>query len=923
MKRFSLRALLLVALVSSQFIAFGQELNPIKKKDKADPYQEILSNSVVAPNGQIRCATMEADAMLRQKYPDMPTLEEEEAWLQTKIAEYKAQQALNPSKKVVVTIPIIFHIFTDGAGAENVPQSVVINQVDQLNLDFRDLAGSPYAQSADCEIEFCLATQDPLGGTLAEPGINRITTYGQGPFTQNDFENTMKAATQWNPDNYFNVWVGNLSGGLLGYAQFPSSSGLAGMPGSGGAANTDGCVILYSSLGSVANPQGSPGAAYNKGRTLTHEAGHWIGLRHIWGDGGCTVDDFCADTPNSDGSNFGCPNTTSCGSQDMVENFMDYTDDACMNTFTLDQKTRMMTVLANSPRRGSLTTSTVCSAPNPDDAGISAIITPSGTICGDNFIPEVTLNNYGNNNLTQVDIVYDIDGAGAQTYNWTGTLTPGSATNVTLPSMITTAGPHVFNASTNNPNGVPDSNTGNDASSSNFTIVIGGELVTLTLTTDCYGEEIYWELLDGTSTVVESGGNTTGIPPGGMQIGTAQSDPGALPNESTIVYNWCLNVDCYEFIIYDDWGDGMYGTQWGCTQDGDYVIEDAASNVLAQMTATNSDFGSSDTLNFCVAAPCSSTFSSSVVEELCYGDNTGSVTITQTGGNMVGTTYDFGSGPQPSGTSSGMAQGSYTVFIVDGDNCTTPYQITLGGPTQLAPTIVESDISCNGQTDGQLTVDGNNTGTPGYTYDIGSGPQGSGTFTGLSAGNYTVTVTDANGCQTTVNGTITEPAVLAGSTGTITPEYFGSDGSVDLQVTGGTGPFTYQWSGPGGYSSTVQDPANMPGGTYSVIITDANGCTTTINNIVVPSEMGLDINGNVQFVIYPNPSNGNFNVQLMHAEDVLRVYVTDVAGRIVYELNDVTNSEFAVDLSSAANGTYMMNIEAQSQTYVKRIVLRK
>lgn len=329
------------------------------------------------PDGKIRCHTVESDIAHRAANPKLESPSEFEQWLAPLVREYEAQ-ATYANGRAVTTIPIIFHVIHDneavGSG-DNLSAALINAQITQLNNDFRKIAGTSGANSnavgADTEVEFCAATIDENGITMSEPGINRVNRNSKGwtappygtcnpNFNDAYIEGTIKPQSGWDPTKYLNIWVCDLNCGILGYAQFPSSSGLGGLNSNGGSANTDGVVVIPSSVGSTTSPNPA-GGSYNKGRTLTHEIGHWIGLRHIWGDGGCGVDDFCNDTPTSDAANYGCPTThTSCGSTDMVQNYMDYTDDDCMNIFTQDQKSRMQTVLANSPRRVELVTSDRC-----------------------------------------------------------------------------------------------------------------------------------------------------------------------------------------------------------------------------------------------------------------------------------------------------------------------------------------------------------------------------------------------------------------------------------------------------------------------------------------------------------------------------------------------------------------------------------
>lgn len=333
----------------------------------------FFTHPATAQEQQRRCHTMEADAELRARYPQLGTLDEFENWLAPQIRAFQQ----TGGSRAVITIPIVFHIIHNGesvGSGDNISATYVNAQIQQLNDDFRRILGTSgyntHPAGSDTEIEFCAAAVNPNGNPLTEPGINRINSNSAGwsapPYgtcIDDDFgdayiENTIKPQSQWDPNQYLNVWVMDLTCGILGYAQFPSSSGLSGLGSNGGPANTDGVVLLTSSLGSTGTPQGS--GVYNQGRTGTHEIGHFFGLRHIWGDQTCGTD-YCADTPQAEGPASGCPDETTCDDiQDMVENYMDYSYDACMNIFTGDQKSRMQTVLQNSPRRSSLAASTAC-----------------------------------------------------------------------------------------------------------------------------------------------------------------------------------------------------------------------------------------------------------------------------------------------------------------------------------------------------------------------------------------------------------------------------------------------------------------------------------------------------------------------------------------------------------------------------------
>ena len=314
------------------------------------------------------CGTMEQDRLNREKYPEMGTLEDFELILAQKIKERELRKSAGRTEAVIISIPVVFHVVHNGeatGSGTNLSELQIQSQIEVLNEDFRRLLGTNgynnHPDGADIELEFCLTGLDEKGLSMAEPGIDRIRG-NRSTWSKSEIEGELKPLSIWDPNYFFNVWTvdfGSKESTLLGYAQFPSSSLLQGLPNDGGSAATDGVVVLYSATGRGDFPSLNPDT--NLGRVLTHEVGHWLGLRHIWGDGPCGSDDYCLDTPEADSENYGCPvGTISCGTEDMVRNYMDYTDNACMNIFTNDQKARMLAVMEISPRRNLLPTSSVC-----------------------------------------------------------------------------------------------------------------------------------------------------------------------------------------------------------------------------------------------------------------------------------------------------------------------------------------------------------------------------------------------------------------------------------------------------------------------------------------------------------------------------------------------------------------------------------
>ncbi|MEO5571739.1 MAG: PKD domain-containing protein [Bacteroidia bacterium] len=258
--------------------------------------------------------------------------------------KYISDHANQKTASVVRIIPVVFHVIHEG-GAENISMAQILDQMDILNKDYRrlnaDTVNTPavfQSLGADCQIEFRLAQLDPNGNCT--DGITRRFSH-----LTNDARDNIKAFDYWPSNKYLNMWVvksilntSGVNGIIIGYAQFP-----------GGTATTDGVVLKYDWTGSI----GAAAANGGMGRTATHEVGHWLNLRHIWGDATCG-NDLVFDTPVQNVNFSTCPTwpkiDAACGNAPngaLFPDYMDYTNGSCQNIFSIGQSQRMDAALVN------------------------------------------------------------------------------------------------------------------------------------------------------------------------------------------------------------------------------------------------------------------------------------------------------------------------------------------------------------------------------------------------------------------------------------------------------------------------------------------------------------------------------------------------------------------------------------------------
>lgn len=291
---------------------------------------------------------LQADPSLQNKYNQVE-LQIAKTLLQ------KNTRARDTITSEIINIPVVIHVLYKSA-EQNITDAQIQSQLEVLNLDYSlqnaDRVNTPLVfkkLAADISIKFCLAQVDP--NNKKTNGIIRKYTNADNYAADDAMKFSASGGDDaWDNKKYLNIWICTLAGRSLGYSSLP-----------GDPASRDGIVIAYDAFGTT----GTLRPVFNKGRTATHEVGHWLGLKHIWGDNDCG-DDGVEDTPAQQSYNFGCPSfphLSACSPDangDMFMNYMDFSNDACMNMFSNGQKKRMRAMFANGNIRNSFLTSYAC-----------------------------------------------------------------------------------------------------------------------------------------------------------------------------------------------------------------------------------------------------------------------------------------------------------------------------------------------------------------------------------------------------------------------------------------------------------------------------------------------------------------------------------------------------------------------------------
>jgi len=881
-------------------------------------------------SGFIKCATVEYNEALRQQYPEKGTDAEFESWMTEKIQQLRAQRIADPNNTTVVyNIPVVIHVIHSGQAlgvAPNITDAQVISQITVMNEDYRRMVGTRgfnvHVDGADVEIEFCLAQQDPNGNPTN--GVDHVDL-GQESWSTSDIDGIVKPQTIWDPTRYLNMWTVNFSDStLLGYAQFPNNSGLSGLDANNGGEDTDGVVANYNAFGSIDHNDGTfiMNNTFFLGRTMTHEVGHWLGLRHTWGDNwangnpdnqSCGVDDFCDDTPNSGRPQFGCPtgaDTCPGGAADMIENYMDYTDDDCMNIFTQDQKDRMVIVMQNSPRRVELATSNVCDASAPYikfNNGPGTI--NEGTDCGYQDY-DITLN-IASGPSADATVTFTIDG-GSATQNVDYELLTSSVVFTQGATIDKTMTVRVYN------DGFVE---GDETITFGMSIATTGDALPITTSEN----QFVLTIVDDNYAPTTSSSSQVFFDD--FSDGDA-SDWSVIDNNAETADDWFVAQESNwetPFGIYTDYF--MVSYSWN---DVDYSPDNFLSSPQIALPAGND----AELKYFMGAAGDPDWYFENY--QVWVSTSIATVTDITSGTLLVDSQLPDELGHYYTHDITSFA-GQNVYISFRHFNTTGQWLISVDEVEVNVEQATAIQIDNNSASPTEFTVEG--TGSS-YFYDtttsnimMGVTNTGGNDYACVS-GFVSRDLTDAGAAAVMHQSALTENYVMAKSF-TINPGSVNASGAVEV-IFYFTEDEVAAWETATGASRNDlnviknNEPAATTIGAFGSDVTLTANFSTGMNGVYVfgkaDATVGIDDLAFETFMVYPNPSEGVFNLSLQSNNDAkLQVQLFDMRGRLVQ--NDSFNQSDAIinttlDYQSIEVGIYLLKVSKGDQIGVQQIIIK-
>ncbi|NNF02557.1 MAG: T9SS type A sorting domain-containing protein [Bacteroidia bacterium] len=890
----------------------------------------VLTN---AQSKQHRCGAMEHLEMQMKADPGLKQrMEAIERHTDNFIRNNTAQS------RAVISIPVVFHVVYNTT-AENLADSFLVSQINILNEDFRKMNADTTvipsvfkSLAADTEIEFVIAKRDPAGNPTT--GITRTSTAVTSWTSDDQVKfNANGGKDAWPSDSYLNFWVCDLSGGLLGYAQFP-----------GGDASTDGVVCNYLNVGK--NAAGNP---YGLGRTATHEVGHWLNLRHIWGDASCG-NDLVDDTPTQEASNSGCPafpSTSACAGNapngDMYVNYMDYCNDACLVMFTSGQKDRMNAVLAPGGARFSLTSSLGGIAPGPctdPPTGGSAQASASSVCAGSQVSLSLTGATHGTGQTYQWQYSSD-NSSWSNMTNDTGMtalatvtsdiyyrceLTCGVTTSHSASVQVTTEA-YVINTfpyledfdnlpldcgwiieNTNTDGSTWEvlsnatyANSGTNSMYYTYSTVNGADDWIFTPAVQVSPNNEYRMTLN------QRVFNASYPEDMEIWIGTAPNS-GSMTNmlyNGTNLTNATYQSRSSVYHQPSEYGQLYFGIKCKSAVNDAYLFVDDIQIQESVVCTPGSAFAMKNNAS-------------------CYNSNTGSINVSLSGG-MAPYSFVWSNGATTEDLSN-IAAGIYTVTATDNVGCITVKSVGISQPAANIAHTSFTKVKCKGSSNATMRVLGSG-GTSPYTYSWNTSPvQNTAEATNVPAGTYTATVTDNNGCTVTRQVVLTEPSAIMPFIVTNNP----GPGDLNLLVSGGLAPYTFNWSN----GATTEDLSGVSPGFYFVYIKDKNSCAKLKSvNLTAPNNRGVNqvpyansdrielIDASGDYLVFPNPVSDILH--LIATEDVgeVRSYrILNLMGELIAEeriSSAVNNAQINIAVEGLATGVYFIQIEGDKTATLK------